>query len=100
MKGKGVSPISIVHIYLYRNLVNISRGESYVDTGKGFYAMKKSLFHNIPKIFYRKFMIEMEERGFVRHKSNRGYFIIRNRKNLKMLNIIQENIFPISLFSE
>lgn len=93
-----VNPISIVHLYLYRNLVNVSRGEDYVDTAKMLYAMRKSLFHNTPRIFYRKFMAEMEERGFVRQTSNRGYFIVRNKKNLNMLKKIQENVFPISLF--
>lgn len=93
------SSVSIVHLYLFRSLINVSREENYVDTSQMLYAMKKSLFHNTPRIFYRELMGEMEERGFVRLVNKQRYLIIKSKKNLKMLKGIRENVFPISLFS-
>lgn len=89
---------SIVHLYLYRNLIKFSQRKKYIDIQDMVYILKR-MFHSLPKSFYRDMMQEMQDLGFVKKNDNyiKGikYTIITDKIKLLEKNKLNDFIFTV-----
>ena len=86
--------IPILYLYIFRHVVNLSNGNTIIESNVLHKAMRKVIY-KAPAAAYCEFYKELEELGLIAKINKQCYKILINQNGNTLFKNLKNHVFPI-----